>query len=70
MPVQIVGLSLLGAWGLTTLVSPVSGTTLMMARFVPASSYTIAWRWNPPYTILAATAVGLFVYAVWRMELW
>ena len=70
MPVQIVGLSILGAWGLTTLVSPVSGTTLMMARFVPASSYTIAWRWNPPYTILAATAVGLFVYAVWRMGLY
>ena len=70
MPVQIIGLSLLGVWGLTTLVSPVSGTTLMMARAVPASSYTIAWRWNPPYAILAATAVGLFVYAVWRMGLW
>tara|TARA_A100001037_G_C14930215_1_gene535697 strand:- start:355 stop:816 length:462 start_codon:yes stop_codon:yes gene_type:complete len=70
MPVQVVGLSLLGVWGLTTLVSPVSGTTLIMARFVPASSYTIAWRWSPPYTILAAVAIGLFVYAVWRMELY
>lgn len=70
LPVKIVAMCLLGAWGLTTLVSPVSGTTLMMARFVPVSSYVIAWRWNPPFVLLAASAVALSVYAAWRMELY
>jgi len=70
LPVKIVGMCLLGAWGLTTLISPVSGTTLMMSRFVPVSSYVIAWRWNPPFTVLAAAAVTLFVYGAWRMELY
>jgi len=70
LPVKIVGMCLLGVWGLTTLISPVSGTTLMMSRFVPASSYVIAWRWNSPFALLAAGAVTLFVYAAWRMELY
>lgn len=70
LPVKIVAMCLLSAWGLATLVSPVSGTSLMMARFVPVSSYTLAWRWNPPFVAIAASAVGLSVYAAWRMELY
>lgn len=69
LPPEIVAMCLLAAWGLATHLSPVSGTTLMMARFVPASSYAIAWRWNPAYVLATATVLTLFVYAVWRMQL-
>ena len=68
LPAEIVGMALLGAWGLSTLVSPFSGTTLMMSRFVPAPSHTIAWRWNAPYVLIATIAVTLSIIAVWRMD--
>ncbi|MDD9876582.1 MAG: hypothetical protein OXR84_03980 [Magnetovibrio sp.] len=70
LPAEIMGMALLGAWGLSTLVSPFSGTTLMMSRFVRAPSYEIAWRWNAPYVALAATAVSLSVIAAWRMQVY
>ncbi|MBT6608746.1 MAG: hypothetical protein HOB37_09830, partial [Rhodospirillaceae bacterium] len=70
LPAEIIGMALLGAWGLSTLVSPVSGTTLMMSKFVGISSHTIAWRWNTPYALVATTVVSLSVIAAWRMHLY
>jgi len=68
LPAEIIGMALLGSWGLSTLVSPFSGTTLIMSRFVPAPSHVIAWRWNAPYSLVATTAVSLSIIAVWRMQ--
>ena len=70
LPAETIGMALLGAWGLSTLVSPVSGTTLMMSKFVGISSHTIAWRWNTPYALVATTVVSLSVIAAWRMHLY
>ena len=70
LPAEIIGMALLGAWGLSTLVSPVSGTTLMMSKFVGISSHAIAWRWNTPYALVATTVVSLSVIAAWRMHLY
>jgi len=56
VPDWILGISLLGIWGLSTLVNPYSGTTLYLARASGVSAFTIAWRWHP---VVALILVGL-----------
>ncbi len=69
LPAPVMGLALLGVWGLSTLVSPFSATTLFMSRVLSVPAHTIAWRWNPPYVILATLVVFLSLSLVWRMDL-
>ena len=65
----IVGLTYLGCWGLATLISPFSATTLFMSRVTGVSSPTIAWRWTPPYVFVAAVLIGIYVIAIRHMSL-
>ena len=69
LPAPVMGLALLGVWGLSTLVSPFSATTLFMSRVLSVPAHTIAWRWNPPYVVLATLVVFLSISLVWRMQL-
>tara|TARA_B100000315_G_scaffold259330_1_gene314941 strand:- start:640 stop:2007 length:1368 start_codon:yes stop_codon:yes gene_type:complete len=47
----VLGMVFLGCWGLSTMVSPYSGTTLIMSRFTGIPSHVIGWRWAP-YSVL------------------
>jgi len=60
-PDWIIGLALLGVWGLSTMISPYSATTLYLARVSGVSAYTMAWRWNPPFVFIAISMVSLGV---------
>ncbi len=57
----IVGLTYLGCWGMCTMISPFSGTTLFMARVTGVPSHIIGWRWSPPLFIVGVTVVGIVV---------
>jgi len=61
VPDWIMGLALLGVWGLSTMVNPFSATTLYLARVGGGSGYTMAWHWNPPFVFIA---VGVVTVAV------
>jgi len=63
-PDWIIGLCLLGVWGLSTMISPYSATTLYLARVSGVSAYAMAWRWNPPFVFLAISLVTLGVIAL------
>jgi hypothetical protein len=55
VPDWILGISLLGMWGVSTLVNPYSGTCLYLSRVTDVSPFIIAWRWNPAVTFLLTT---------------
>lgn len=62
LPTWIVGLLYLASWGLSILLSPISGTTLFMSRSIGVSNRVLAWQWSPPSTILGAVVLlGLIV---------
>ena len=67
LPDWIVGLTYLGAWGLSTMVSPFSGTTLFMSRVTGVPGYVIGWRWAPGTAYLGAfvVAVSMIVVRHW-----
>lgn len=52
VPDWILGISLLGIWGLSTLINPYSGTSLYLSRVTDISPFAIAWRWNPAIAFL------------------
>ena len=54
----IVALTFLGSWGISTMVSPFSGTTLFMSRVAGVQGHVIGWYWTPPTVLLGATVVG------------
>jgi hypothetical protein len=47
----IVGVVYLGCWGLCTMISPFSGTTLFMSRETGVPAHVIAWKWASRPTI-------------------
>ena len=64
VPDWIMGLALLGVWGLSTMINPFSATTLYLARVGGGSGYTMAWRWNPPFVFIATGVVTAGVVAL------
>ena len=60
----IVGVVYLGCWGLCTMISPFSGTTLFMARETGTPAHVIAWQWASRPTILQAFAIFLVTIAI------
>ena len=54
----IVALTFLGCWGISTMVSPFSGTTLFMSRVTGVPGHVIAWSWTPPTVLIGAIVVG------------
>ena len=69
VPDWILGISLLGVWGLSTLVNPNSGTTLYLARATGLSAFTIAWRWHPFVTLLLTTLTILMIIGIRHLAL-
>ena len=62
LPIWIVGLLFLASWGVSILLSPISGTTLFMSRASGVSSRVLAWQWSPPSTLIgAAVMLGLII---------
>ena len=60
----IVGAVYLGCWGLCTLISPFSGTTLFMSHQAGVPGYVIAWQWVSRSTLLQAVALFLIVVII------
>ncbi len=69
VPDWILGVSLLGIWGLSTLVNPYAGTTLYLARASGVSPFTIAWRWNPLIAVVLVSATTLAVILLRHLSL-
>lgn len=63
------GLLLVGIWGITVLISPFSGLTLYMSRVTGVSIFTIAWRWNLPFVLAAASTLTAAVIAIRHLGL-
>ena len=57
----IVALTFLGCWGISTMVSPFSGTTLFMSRVTGVPGHVISWSWTPPTVLIGAIVVGAIV---------
>jgi len=57
----IVALTYLGCWGISTMVSPFSGTTLFMSRVTGVPGHVISWFWSPPTVLIGAIVVGAIV---------
>ncbi len=52
---------LMALWGMGTSVSPLSGTTLIMAQLTGRSSFTIGWRWDGTFYALGAVGLAALV---------
>lgn len=49
---------LMSLWGLGTNVSPISATSLFMARVTGESIWHISWVWNAPFCFIGAVTAG------------
>ncbi len=76
LPPELLGISplvmvlvLMAMWGISVNVSPVSGTILYLSRIAGENNFTVAWRWNPPFTLLASLAVASLAVAARHLGL-
>lgn len=60
---QAMALALLAVWGVSTVVSPFSATILYISRVSEVSAYTLAWRWNSAYGLVATVLLAGVVIA-------
>jgi MFS family permease len=60
----VLGLVYLGCWGLSTMISPYSGTTLFMSRFTGVPSHIIGWKWTPYSVFFNAVLMMAFIIAL------
>lgn len=67
MPPAVMALVMLGTWGLSTTSSPVSGTTLVVGRLTGETSFRLAWRMSPLYTVTGAVVVAAAAMVVWKL---
>lgn len=54
LPLPVLAATMMALWGMGTSVSPLSGTTLLVAQLSGTSSFRVAWRWSGVFYILAA----------------
>lgn len=64
---QTLAVLLMASWGLSTNISPISATSLFMARITGESVFRVAWQWNAPFCLIAATIVGAAAIAIHRL---
>ncbi len=69
VPDWILGISLLGMWGVSTLVNPYSGTCLYLSRITDVSPFVIAWKWNSAVTFLLTTLMILVIITIRNLAL-
>jgi hypothetical protein len=65
----VLGLVYLGCWGLTTMISPYSGTTLFMSRFTGVPSHVIGWKWVPYSVCFNAGLMAIFIIILRHLTL-
>ena len=65
----IVALTFLGSWGISTMVSPFSGTTLYMSRVTGVPGHVIGLSWTPPMVMMGAAVVGALVILLRHLAL-
>lgn len=51
-------LALMAGWGLGTMVSPLSATTMYAARLLHTTVWAVAWRWNAVFGLSTAVLTG------------
>jgi hypothetical protein len=56
-------------WALGTQMSPFSATVMQVARLLEVSVFRVAWLWNAPFCLPAATPAGLAVAGLARLSL-
>jgi hypothetical protein len=61
LPDWIAALVYVCCWGMSTMVSPFSGTTLFMARATGIPGHVIGWRWSPPVVLFAAVTATFYL---------
>lgn len=64
---QTLAVLLMASWGLSTNISPISATSLFMARVTGESVFRVAWQWNAPFCLIAAAIVGIAAIAIHRL---
>lgn len=69
LEVRIVGITYLASWGMSSMVSPFSATTLFMSRLTGVPPHVIAWRWAVPSVLPGALAVTAWIIFVRHMGL-
>ena len=57
----VIGLTYAGVWGLSAMISPFSGTTLLVSRIIGVPAHVIGWRWMLPTSILNGFSIALIV---------
>ncbi|MDA1089080.1 MAG: hypothetical protein O3A85_02030 [Proteobacteria bacterium] len=60
----VMGLTYVGVWGLSTMVSPFSGTTLYMSRVTGVPAHIIGWRWMAPTAFLNGAVIAGIIIAI------
>lgn len=60
----VMGLTFVGVWGLSTMVSPFSGTTLFMSRVTGVPAHIIGWSWMLPTSLLNGTVIAVMIIAI------
>ena len=60
----VVGLTYAGIWGVSTMISPFSGTTLYMARVTGVPAHIIGWRWMLPTSLINGAVIAAMVIAM------
>ncbi len=65
----VLGLVFLGCWGLSTMVSPYSGTTLFMSRFTGTPAHIIGWQWASYSVLFNAALMLAFIIALRHVTL-
>ena len=64
VPAPVMAFLMLAMWGVSTLMSPFSATTLFVSRIAGESIWSIAWRWNGLYVLAASALMFLLVVAI------
>lgn len=57
----VLALVYLGCWGMSTMVSPYSGTTLFMSRFTGVPAHIIGWKWSSYSVMFNAVLLVSFI---------
>ncbi len=57
----VMGLTYIGVWGLSTMISPFSGTTLYMSRVTGVPAHIIGWRWMLPSALLSSAMIAIVI---------
>lgn len=70
LPPAVMALIMAGTWGISTTASPVSATTLFVARLTGDTPYWLAWRCGAPFALAGTVVVAAITLAVWKLGIY